>query len=88
MEAKRVEVAAEMANKEQKKLAYAQEINVFMQLIEEDKDLVQAITDKIRRGRLGIYYKTDKSFEENLTHPLLQAAFLSAVKEVKPERFG
>ena len=87
-EANRVEVAAEMKIKAQKQLAYAQDIKIFTQLIQEDKDLVQAITDKIRLGRLGTYYKTDKSFEENLKHPLLQAAFLSAVKEAKPENFG
>ena len=88
VDAKRVEVEAEKAIKEQKQLAYAQEIKIFTQLIQEDKDLVQAITDKIRRGSLGSYYKTAKSFEENLTHPLLQAAFLSAVKEAKPNYFG
>lgn len=69
-------------------MAYAKDIEIFAQLIQEDKSLVQTITDKIRLGRLGIYYKTDKSFEENLKHPLLQAAFLSAVKEAKPESFG
>jgi plasmid replication initiation protein len=88
VEAKRVEVAAEKAIETQKKVAYAQEITLFTQLIQQDKDLVQTITDKIRRGSLGSYYKMDKSFEENLKHPLLQAAFLSAVKEAKPESFG
>ena len=87
-EVKRVEVTAEIKVREQKQLAYAKDIEIFAQLIQEDKSLVQTITDKIRLGRLGIYYKTDKSFEENLKHPLLQAAFLSAVKEAKPESFG
>ena len=87
-EAKKVELTAEMKAKEQKQLAYAKEINIFTQLIREDKNLVQAVTDKIRLGTLGSYYKTDKSFEENLKHPLLQAAFLSAVKDIKPESFN
>ena len=87
VEAKRVQVAVEMKVNEQKQLAYAQEINLFTQLIQADKDLLQAITDKIRRGSLGSYYKTDKSFEENLKHPLLQAAFLSAAKQAKPDSF-
>jgi plasmid replication initiation protein len=87
-DAKKLEAAAEMAVKTQKQLAYARDIELFTQLIQEDKGLVEAITTKIRLGSLGIYYKTDKSFEENLTHPLLQAAFLSAVKEARPERFG
>jgi plasmid replication initiation protein len=86
-EAKMVEVAAENAAQAQKQWAYAQEMAVFKQLIEEDKALVQAITDKIRLGLLGVYYKMDTSFEENLKHPLLQAAFLSAAKEAKPESF-
>ena len=86
-EAKRVEVAAENAVQAQKQWAYAQEMAVFKQLIEEDEVLIQAITDKIRSGRLGVYYKMDASFEENFKHPLLQAAFLSAAKEAKPESF-
>ena len=87
-EAKKVELTAEMNVKTQKQLAYAKEMEIFTQLIEADKSLVQAVTDKIRLGTLGIYYKTDKSFAENLKHPLLQAAFLSAVKEAKPESFN
>jgi plasmid replication initiation protein len=86
-EAKRVEVDAEMTAKALKQLAYQKEMSIFTELIEEDKQLVEVITDKIRLGILGNYYKTDKSFEENLKHPLLQVAFLSAVKEVKPEYF-
>lgn len=86
-EVKRVEATAEIKVKEQKQLAYAKDMEIFTQLIQEDKGLVQIITDKIRLGRLNSYYKTDKSFEENLKHPLLQAAFLSAVKEAKPESF-
>jgi plasmid replication initiation protein len=87
-EAKRVEVNAEMTAKAQKQFAYQQEMAIFMQLIQEDNSLVEVITNKIRLGILGSYYKIDKPFEENLKHPLLQAAFLSAVKEAKPDSFG
>jgi plasmid replication initiation protein len=87
-EAKRVEVNAERAVEAQKKWAYQQEMAIFMQLIQEDNNLVEAITTKIRTGILGSYYKMDKPFEENLKHPLLQAAFLSAVKEAKPNSFN
>jgi plasmid replication initiation protein len=87
-EAKQVEATTEMKVKAQKQWAYQQEMTIFRQLIDEDKNLVQAITDKIRLGILGSYYKIDKSFEENLQHPLLQAAFLSAVKEAKPDSFN
>jgi plasmid replication initiation protein len=87
-EAKRVEVDTEKAVKAQKQLAYAQEMAIFAQLIQADESLIQALTDKIRLGILGSFYKTDASFEENLKHPLLQAAFLSAVKEAKPDSFG
>lgn len=86
-EVKRVEMTVEMKVKEQKKLAYQQEMTIFMQLIQDDNSLVEAITHKIRLGILGSYYKIDKPFEENLKHPLLQAAFLSAVKEAKPNSF-
>jgi plasmid replication initiation protein len=87
-EAKRVEVDTEKAVKSQKQLAYAQEMAIFAQLIQADESLIQVLTDKIRLGILGSFYKTDASFEENLKHPLLQAAFLSAVKEAKPDSFG
>jgi plasmid replication initiation protein len=82
------EMTAEMRVKEQKQRAYAHDIKIFTHLVKTDKGLVEAITDKIRLGNLGSYYKTDKSFEENLTHPLLQAAFLNAVKEARPDSFG
>lgn len=86
-EAKRLEMTAEMTTKSQKIWAYQQEMSVFMQLIQEDDSLVKVIIDKIRLGILGSYYKSDKSFEENLKHPLLQVAFLSAAKEAKPDSF-
>lgn len=86
-EADRVEEVAKMTANAQKQRAYAKEMSIFKQLIETDKTLVQAVTDKICLGTLGVYYKTDKSFEENLNHPLLQAAFLSAVKEARPDKF-
>jgi plasmid replication initiation protein len=86
-QAKKEEVNVEMMAKAQKQLAYQQEMTIFMQLIQEDKHLVEAVTDKIRLGILGTYYNTAKSFEENLKHPLLQVAFLSAVKEAKPDSF-
>lgn len=86
-EAKQIELTAENALQAQKQWAYKQEMTVFMQLIEEDTSLIQVLTDKMRLGLLGTFYKMDASFEENLKHPLLQAAFLSAVKEAKPERF-
>ena len=87
-EVKRVEATAEVKIKEQKQLAYAKDMKIFTQLIQEDKGLVQIITNKIQLGPLNSYYKTEKSFEENLKHPLLQAAFLSVVKEAKPGNFG
>ncbi len=87
-EAKGVEANAEMTVRAQKQMAYQQEMAIFMQLIQEDNSLIETLTDKIRLGILGSYYKIDEPFEENLKHPLLQAAFLSAVKEAKPDSFN
>lgn len=72
----------------QKKAAYQHEMSIFTQLIEEDESLIQSLIDKIHLGTSGEYYKKDKSFEENLKHPLLQAVFLNILKEAKPQRFG
>lgn len=86
-EAEKVEIDAEAKIRAQKQRAYQQEMAIFMQLIQEDDRLVQDMISKIRLGSLGNYYKKDKSFEENLKHPLLQVAFLSAVKDARPARF-
>jgi plasmid replication initiation protein len=86
-EANRVEVDTEKAITAQKQLVYAQEMAIFAQLIHADQSLIDFLIAKIRLGILGSYYKIDKSFEENLKHPLLQAAFLSALKEAKPDSF-
>jgi hypothetical protein len=72
----------------QKKAVYQHEMSIFTQLIEEDESLIQTLIDKIHLGISGEYYKKDKSFEENLKHPLLQAVFLNILKEAKPQRFG
>jgi plasmid replication initiation protein len=84
----RVEEAAKNKAKDDKKAIYAQEMNIFNQLIQEDKSLIDRLTSKVNTGMLGTYYKNDLPFEENLKHPLLQAAFLSATKEMVPQKFG
>lgn len=63
-------------------------MNIFKQLIQDDKSLIDLLTNKVNTGMLGTYYKNELSFEENLKHPLLQAAFLSAVKEMVPQKFS
>jgi plasmid replication initiation protein len=83
----RVEEAAKNKVKDDKKAIYAQEMSLFKQLIEEDKSLIDVLISKVNTGMLGTYYKSDLSFDENLKHPLLQAAFLSAVKEMLPQKF-
>jgi DNA polymerase III delta prime subunit len=84
----RVEEAAKNKAKDDKKAAYEQEMTIFRQLIQEDKNLIDTLTSKVNTGMLGTYYKNDLSFEDNLKHPLLQAAFLSAIKEIAPQKFG
>ncbi len=87
-ETKRVEVAAEAKIKAQKQAIYEREIQIFNQLIQKDATLIQRLTDIINAGMFRSYYKPGKSFEENMAHPLLKAAFLNAAKEVEPKSFG
>jgi plasmid replication initiation protein len=87
-EVQRAELTAENAAQAQKQLAYKREMAIFMRLIQEDTGLIQVLTEKIRLGTLGSYYKMAASFEENLKHPLLQVAFLSAAKAAKPDSFA
>lgn len=87
VEAKRVEELMENKLKNKRQATYELEMKIFRQLIESDNRLIQQLVDKIHLGTSGSYYKMDKSFEENLTHPLLQVVFLSLMKELKPENF-
>lgn len=87
-EVKRVEEATEKQVKDQKQALYEQEIKIFTQLIEEDTSFIQTLIDKVRSGMFASYYKTDRTFEENLEHPLLKATFLNMAKEEKPQLFG
>jgi plasmid replication initiation protein len=86
-ETKRVEEVTEKQIKDQKQAVYEQEVKIFTQLIKEDASLAQILIDKVRSGMFATYYKTDKSFEENLIHPMLKGAFLNVAKEVRPKRF-
>ena len=72
----------------QKKAVFEHEMSIFTQLIEEDESLIQILIDKIHLGMSGNYYKKDKSFEENLAHPLVKVALLDALKKAKPQSFG
>lgn len=86
-ETKRAEELTEKQIKDQKQATYDQEVKIFTQLIAEDTSLIPFLIDKVRSGLFATYYKTDKSFEENLSHPLLKAAFLNVAKQEKLDRF-
>lgn len=86
-EAKRVEEETVKQASNQKQAAFEQEMLIFTQLIQEDPSLIQKLTDKISLGMFGRYYQSDKSFEENLKHPMLKGAFLNVAKEIEPKRF-
>jgi plasmid replication initiation protein len=73
--------------KNQKQALYEQEVQIFTEIIHEEKLIVEQLIDKIKFGMFGSYYKIDKTFEENFNHPLLKAAFLNAIKELRPEKF-
>lgn len=87
VEAKRVGETLEKKRKEQKKAQFEQEMIVFDQLIQQEPSLVKTLTETIQLGMMSSYYKKDKSFEDNRTHPLLKAAFLNLAKELRPELF-
>ena len=88
VETKRVEAAVEKHIKSQQQMLYEHEVSIFTQLIQDDTSFIQTLIDKVRLGMSGTYYKTDKTFEENLKHPLLKAAFLNTAKAERPLLFG
>jgi plasmid replication initiation protein len=73
--------------KNQKQALYEQEVQIFTEIIHEENSIIEQLTDKIKFGMFGSYYKADKNFEENFNHPLLKAAFVNAMKELRPEKF-
>jgi Initiator Replication protein len=87
VEIKKNEADTTQRGKDQKQALYEQEMQVFMHLIEGNTTLIEALIEKVRLGMFGSYYKMDKTFEANLSQPLLKAAFLNAMKELKPEAF-
>ena len=87
-EAKRVEEEIVKKVKDQKQVAFEQEMKIFTQLIKETPSLIQKLTDKVSLGMFGRYYQSNKSLEENFKHPMLKAAFLNAAKEIEPKSFG
>ena len=87
VETNRVEAGVEQQIKEQKQVVYEKELRIFTQLIAEDNGFIQMLTDKVCSGMFGSYYKKDKTFEDNLTNPLLKATFMNVAKELRPEKF-
>jgi plasmid replication initiation protein len=73
--------------KDQKQALYEQEVQIFKEIIQAENSITEQLIDKIKFGMFGSYYKADKTFEENFNHPLLKAAFLNALKELRPEKF-
>ena len=86
-EMKRVEEESVKKMKESKQAIYEKEMQIFNHLIQEDQTLIQKLIDIISVGMSATYYQANKSFEENMVHPLLKAAFLNAAKDVASEVF-
>ena len=86
-EIKRVEEATSQKNTQEKKAQYEREIGILKQLIKENPSFVTQLIEKVRYSMSGSYYHSEKSFEENMAHPLLNAAILNAAKDLLPERF-
>ena len=87
-EASRVEAAAQKQISDDKKIRHERDISLLKQLIEADKTFELQLIERVSTGLMGTFYKKDKSFEENMSIPLVMAGVINAAKELRPDKFS
>ena len=87
-EASRVEVAAQKQVSEDKKRQHERDVTLLKQWIAADKAFELQLIGRVSTGLMGTFYKKDKTFEENMTLPLVMAGVMNAAKELKPDVFA
>jgi hypothetical protein len=66
-----------------RKADFENEKKAIFQMLEEDIELVDAVAKRLHGGILQSSYDDSKSFDDNLQNPLLLAAVMNIVKEIK-----
>ena len=69
------------------RLQFEREKAIIEQLIEEDIELVHDAVTEIKRGMFGFAYNDDKTFAENRTNKVFEAAFLNTIKKMRTDLF-
>jgi plasmid replication initiation protein len=66
-----------------RKADFEKEKKAIFKMLEEDIELVDAVAKRLHGGILQSSYDDSKSFDDNLQNPLLLAAVMNIVKEIK-----
>jgi hypothetical protein len=66
-----------------RKADFEKDKKAIFQMLEEDIELVDAVAKRLNGGILQSSYDDSKSFDDNLQNPLLLAAVMNIVKEIK-----
>ncbi len=66
-----------------RKADFEKEKQLIFKMLEEDIELVDAVAKRLHGGILQSSYDDTKSFDDNLQNPLLLAAVMNIVKEIK-----
>jgi Initiator Replication protein len=82
-EQKAAEVNQRSAVEAKRKADYEKEKQMIFKMLEEDIELVDAVAKRLHGGILQSSYDDSKSFDDNLQNPLLLAAVMNIVKEIK-----
>jgi Initiator Replication protein len=82
-EQKTVEVNQRSLVDAKRKADFEKEKKAIFQMLDEDIELVDAVAKRLHGGILQSSYDDSKSFDDNLQNPLLLAAVMNIVKEIK-----
>jgi plasmid replication initiation protein len=82
-EQKTAEVNQRSAVDAKRKADFEKEKQKIFKILEEDIELVDAVAKRLHGGILQSSYDDTKSFDDNLQNPLLLAAVMNIVKEIK-----
>ena len=69
-----------------RKADFEKEKQAIFQMLDDDIELVDAVAKRLHGGILQSSYDDTKSFDDNLQNPLLLAAVMNIVKEIKGKK--
>ncbi len=69
-----------------RKADFEKEKQAIFQMLEDDIELVDAVAKRLHGGILQSSYDDTKSFDDNLQNPLLLAAVMNIVKEIRSKK--